>query len=1501
MPIPFSSLAKNSQKNRNYRKHLSLLIILGLTISHLFVTPQTSVTQAAETISGAFHAFNAIYESVQDTTNSPPGLVIKHSTPFGYYIEITNDSSALPASSPTATIEMPALTAFDITTGGMATFADLECTYALGTIGTANYNIDFTGSGAPCSISFLSGTNIQLTGPSVIPVGQTLYFRLRGMSSKASYGFTPFAFGAKGHGDALFNITPVTTGIPLNSFVKVAEATISGNIFYDNGPSGAADNGTKQVSEPLVTVASSVIVNATSGLQSYNGAVDSSGNYSIIVPENNEVGAIAYTISVPTVPTGFRLTSGLSSGVVLDTGGNFSLDIGINNQTDLALSINATLPPGTLVGHTAMIHVTVNNFGPTDATNVDISIPATGPNYSLFSSSPGIGNSYNSETGIWTIANLGSGSSQVFAMTINLDSAGTVDIIAEVIAMTLPVSNFGSPDQDSTPNNHTTLEDDQMNIAFVINNPTTISGFIFEDYLENQVYNGPSEDPDFPEVTVNLYDITGTPSLIDTTETDTTGHYTFSTGLVSGRSYRAEVVPPVSYVVTTNNTTQDFTVFLDGDSYSSTFVGLFHSGTISGKVFLDANHNDIRDNDEQAGIEGIVVDLIDGSGSTIASQITNEDGDYSFPNLHVSGYILQFHAFEQYTFANPHIGDPAIDSDIIAGSGYTAQLPIFSNTFLNNIDAGLHTASAELTISKVANRTEASIGDSITYTITVHNNGPLNSSGSIVTDILPNQLTYVSYTASGGIFNPSNGQWSLPEIINGTETYLQITVIANSNGLIHNIADLTTLAQPDTIAGNNSAFFDVNVSPSTSPSPTPTSSISPTPTGVPSPTPISPPNLHILKYVYVNDNGVITASTDNTNGPEAKPDRELVYLIGIENTGSGSAQNMSVIDDFPAPLSSTGWTCFYSAQDYLVFETDHDNSNLFTPCQLSSNGTITNLPTTLPGNSSIYIQLSGKTTPNYAGSICNTASVQALAISPLSDRACITVMSPQLSIQKSASTSQIIPGGTITYTLTVTNSGNIAATNVEIIDDLANSAVGTNIIPSCVLSTRQVTLLDNGHFDTANPTAASWIIGTLAAGSSTTVRLRAEIRSDLINAVTCSNTAFSSGSNVSTSQDSAVVTVPVFTPAGAVITFRKEAVNSLNNHVFNPGDHVQYRLTVTNTGTQNSELLSIQDEGNNQYLLNNTVQSSGGTIASINPLQINNLLVSGGLSHTVNYDTTIIDASHFPLSAFRLHKNADKSDKDFYPERVTRSRLRSNENNNASDILRAPDGQGVALGNRGSITVNTNRNGKLVVDGDGEDFCLATLNIQNGIRYRVSVGQNDEDTDFEELGTSNGHNNCFDLSDADIAWANYIKIEDRSSNGSLSSTNIDAICLLHLGGLVENTAELSTSTQLLAESTSTIVVNFTDIFESPVESSDCHTSKQTRVLETFSSSPLPPLDSITVQARIPEPTVETPIELPKTGTNSTLALILSSGLSGFCYYRLRRKTKKFESCPKESR
>ncbi len=1500
----------------NRHKGISISLILTILIStQLQPLQHITTTQAAETISGQIHAFNIPFSSVQDASNSPPGLIIRHGDQFGFFAQITNNSTLFPATSPDVQIEMPALVDFDIVTGGMSTYTDLDCRYVVETTGTLNYNADYFGTGTSCTITLGSGTNIHLTGTSSIGMGQTGYFRLSGMQAQATTPFSPFALAAKGSGTASLNSASVSTGVANSTYIKIGDATISGAIFYDNGSSGNADNGTQQISEPLVTTPGSVNVVVTDGTRSYSGLVDGSGNYTVRVPENNEVGATVYFMGSPTIPSGFRVTTPFSSTWVLPTGDSATQNIGINNQTDLSISMTGS--PGTAnQGDAVQFDTTISNHGPVAATNVHVSIPSSGSNYSYLSSLPPSGTTYTSSPGEWIIPVLSSGENLTIYVTISLSGAGIVNFTAEITGMDTPISDFGSPDQDSIPNNHQSSEDDQFTSSVNVIAQTHIDGLVFIDTEENGSYDGTVDDPGLANVTVNLYDTTGSETFVASTLTASDGQYHFTSGIIAGNDYEVRIVDPAGYNLTLGDNPQYIVNAVNGTGYQMDFTGYFHPGTISGMVFIDSNNNNIRDGGESAGLAGINIDLLSGTGALVASQLTNGSGQYSFSNLHAGQYILDVATPTNYGYITPNVGSSTNDSDIIASSGYTGILEVLSNSTFSNIDAGLVLQNADLTISKSADHTNPLVGDAITYTIRVYNNGPLSSSGSTVTDILPTEVQYLSHhtrgAGDGGTFDSNTGQWVLPQINNGEESFLDITVQVMSASTFRNTASITTSAQPDNDSSNNSSFVDVfgaiispsptpsgspsptpSVSPTTTPTPTisPSPSATPTPSSTPSPTPSSTPSaqvsLTINKYVLATNSTPAGESSADSVGPQVRPGSELTYYIDVSNDSEATAHNMIVTDTLPASLSSVSWTCTATVKEHG--SVDHD-INFSEPCTLLSNGTFSGLPSNLSNTDTLHIRLSNQTAPTLPGELCNTASVQADQINTVSDRACILVTAPALTLTKTASPLQVTPGGTVTYSLTVTNNGTSPANNVEIIDDLANSDLHTNLIPSCVLSTRQITILDDGTFTTENPNAIHWDIGTLAAGQSSTVHLRAEIRNDLSSTTNCRNTAVTGGSNVSTTQANVTISVPVITPAGAALTFNKEAINGRNNHVFVPGDHVQYRLTVNNTGQQNSESLIVRDPGNSTYFKNNTVQTSGGTIGSINPLVINDLLVSGGRNHVVNYDATITSADHFPLTSFKLHKNADKTDKDFYPEKVQTSRLRSASDSNPSDILNAPDGNGVTLGSRGSITLSASRSGKVIVDGDGDDFCLATLNVQANTRYRVLVSQSDDQDTFEELATSNGKNNCFDLSDSEMNWARYVKIEDRSNNTSTITTfGLDAVCFLHIGGLIDNTATLSTSDRLIGSSTSTIVVDFTDIFDSPLSPADCRTKKQARVSE-LQILPLPPIVEATIVEPLPlEQNI--PIELPKTGSETALVIILSTSFGALQWYRTRKPSK----------
>ena len=113
----------------------------------------------------------------------------------------------------------------------------------------------------------------------------------------------------------------------------------------------------------------------------------------------------------------------------------------------------------------------------------------------------------------------------------------------------------------------------------------------------------------------------------------------------------------------------------------------------------------------------------------------------------------------------------------------------------NNQDSADITVSGfYLTIIKTVSDPFPNTGDTITYTITVTNNGPVTATSITVFDLLPFAgITYVSYISSSGTYDDSTGLWSnIADIIEGNSATLNITVIvtADNDTTITNTAEL---------------------------------------------------------------------------------------------------------------------------------------------------------------------------------------------------------------------------------------------------------------------------------------------------------------------------------------------------------------------------------------------------------------------------------------------------------------------------------------------------------------------------------------------------------------------------------------------------------------------------------------------------------------------------------------------------------------------------------------
>ncbi|MBF2017581.1 MAG: DUF11 domain-containing protein [Rivularia sp. T60_A2020_040] len=129
---------------------------------------------------------------------------------------------------------------------------------------------------------------------------------------------------------------------------------------------------------------------------------------------------------------------------------------------------------------------------------------------------------------------------------------------------------------------------------------------------------------------------------------------------------------------------------------------------------------------------------------------------------------------------------------------------------LSAVIVGVTTLAADLEVSKTVNTPNPVVGQNITYTVTVTNKGSDNTTGVVVKDVLPSQVTHVSNN-SGGSYNPANGNWSVGNLNVGETKTLNITVTVNSTGTFSNTAEVITSDLPDldsTPNNNNSTEDD---------------------------------------------------------------------------------------------------------------------------------------------------------------------------------------------------------------------------------------------------------------------------------------------------------------------------------------------------------------------------------------------------------------------------------------------------------------------------------------------------------------------------------------------------------------------------------------------------------------------------------------------------------------------------------------------------------------------
>lgn len=119
--------------------------------------------------------------------------------------------------------------------------------------------------------------------------------------------------------------------------------------------------------------------------------------------------------------------------------------------------------------------------------------------------------------------------------------------------------------------------------------------------------------------------------------------------------------------------------------------------------------------------------------------------------------------------------------------------------FANIFPAQAAPNQADLAVIKMVNDHLPIVGDTIVYTITVINTGPDDATRILLTDLLPGEVTYQSYSASQGTYDNGSGIWSIGDLADEASAILTITGIANCacGSTVFNTATITSVDQFD--------------------------------------------------------------------------------------------------------------------------------------------------------------------------------------------------------------------------------------------------------------------------------------------------------------------------------------------------------------------------------------------------------------------------------------------------------------------------------------------------------------------------------------------------------------------------------------------------------------------------------------------------------------------------------------------------------------------------------
>jgi len=146
-------------------------------------------------------------------------------------------------------------------------------------------------------------------------------------------------------------------------------------------------------------------------------------------------------------------------------------------------------------------------------------------------------------------------------------------------------------------------------------------------------------------------------------------------------------------------------------------------------------------------------------------------------------------------------------------SASTTREVVVEPVCTSNCGGGGGTPNADLTVTKTVDKSTANVGDTLTYTISLINNGPDNAPATNIIDLLPSGLSFVSATSTTGSYSTTTGVWTIGNLTDNASSTLIIITTVNTGTEGQKITNtaVASSTEPDSNLANNSSSVDINI------------------------------------------------------------------------------------------------------------------------------------------------------------------------------------------------------------------------------------------------------------------------------------------------------------------------------------------------------------------------------------------------------------------------------------------------------------------------------------------------------------------------------------------------------------------------------------------------------------------------------------------------------------------------------------------------------------------